>query len=254
MSDAPRSSAAGPPQPPAQPEPGSAAHGIAKALEYKASGNEAFKRGDYKAALGQYHSGSMFIIGQNTSGVSKEEATAISDLKVANFSNLAMCHMKLENFEKARDNCTKALAVDPTNVKALFRRGKCHGHLGALDEAKSDLEQVLARDSDNADARREMHALKGRFAEQKKKEQKKFAGFFDKLQAGQPSQLEGETGQRQAEEATSGLGADPAGAPVPQYTVHLLDDAQDDDDIGEPLADPVSFEPSSMRVWKAEPA
>ena len=39
-------------------------------------------------------------------------------------------HLKLGNTEKARDNCTKALAIEPANVKALFRRGKCHAALG----------------------------------------------------------------------------------------------------------------------------
>jgi len=63
-------------------------------------------------------------------------------LKMASFSNLAMCHLRLGNTERARDCCTKALNIDPTNVKALFRRGKCHSQLGGLDEAKADLERV----------------------------------------------------------------------------------------------------------------
>lgn len=36
-----------------------AAANIAKAIELKASGNDAFKRGEYKAAMGSYHS--MFM-------------------------------------------------------------------------------------------------------------------------------------------------------------------------------------------------
>ena len=38
------------------------------------------------------------------------------------FSNLAMCHLKLGNVLKARDNSSKALAIDGKNIKALFRR------------------------------------------------------------------------------------------------------------------------------------
>ena len=111
---------------------------------------------------------------------------SISELKLAHFSNLAMCHVKLENYEKARDNCTRAIAMDPSNVKALFRRGKCHSHLGALDEAKRDFEHVLAREPENRDARRGLQALKGLFAAHKKREQKRFAGFFDKLESEEP--------------------------------------------------------------------
>jgi len=53
-----------------------------------------------------------------------------------------MCHLRLGNIEKARIWCTKALNMDPENVKALFRRGKCNLQLGILDEARSDLERV----------------------------------------------------------------------------------------------------------------
>jgi Tfp pilus assembly protein PilF len=48
----------------------------------------------------------------------------ISSLKAAHFSNLAMCHLRLGNTEKARDCCTKAIGIDPDNVKVpLLRAG-----------------------------------------------------------------------------------------------------------------------------------
>ena len=87
------------------------------------------------------------------------------------------------NIPKALANCSKALAIDPQNVKALFRRGKCHAQLGALDESKADLDKLLQLDPSNKDAMRELRALKTRFASHRKKEQKKFAGMFDKLNA-----------------------------------------------------------------------
>ena len=38
----------------------------------------------------------------------------IKELKLVHFSNLAMCHMKLGNVQKARDNSSKAhLRIDP---------------------------------------------------------------------------------------------------------------------------------------------
>lgn len=165
-----------------------------------------------------------------------------------------MCHLKLGNVEKARDNCTKALAIDPTNEKALFRRGKCYSQLGALDEAKTDLEQVLSRSPDNRDALREMQTLKRHFASHKKKEQKRFAGFFDKLQAEEPSPATSTLA-----DAASASAADPAAAPaatpprLPDSKAVDADtevdgDGDGDSDIGEPLGDAQAFEPNEVTM------
>ena len=190
---------------------------IAKALELKAQGNEAFKAGDYKQAMVHYHqvaaappahpshlqlhacactmqiymyvhgfsegsssSGGQSMPGQTTKPVSPETMAQIKELKVVHFSNLAMCHMKLGNVQKARDNSSKALAIDGKHMKSLFRRGKCNAALGALDEAKVDLDCIMSMEPENRDALRELHALKQKFREHDKKEKKKFAGMFDR--------------------------------------------------------------------------
>ena len=175
----------------------SPAEHISKALELKEAGNQAFKQGEYKKAMAAYHEIFMYvhgfsegsspspIPGQTTRPVTSEEMAQIRELKLAHHSNLAMCNMKLGNVQKAQMNCSKALALDPKNVKALFRRGKCYAQLNALDEAKADLDAVLSLEPGNNDAKRELQALKSRFASHRKKEQKKFAGMFDKLSAEQ---------------------------------------------------------------------
>ena len=40
----------------------------------------------------------------------------------------------------AAANCTKALSIDPSNAKALYRRGLAFRHLGSLEQAAADLQ------------------------------------------------------------------------------------------------------------------
>ena len=74
--------------------------------------------------------GSAGLPGQTTTPVSAEEMAQIRELKIAHHCNLAVCHMKHgPKFSKAKDNCTKALAIDGNNVKgarALVAGARAH--------------------------------------------------------------------------------------------------------------------------------
>ncbi|KAJ2803473.1 RNA polymerase II-associated protein 3 [Coemansia guatemalensis] len=54
-----------------------------------------------------------------------------------------MALLKLERFAEAIDSCSRALAIDPANVKALWRRGTASFSLGRLNNAKHDFEAGL---------------------------------------------------------------------------------------------------------------
>ena len=213
---------------------------IAKAQALKEEGNAAFKAGDYPKAIAAYHqifmyvhgyslssggSGGAGLPGQTTAPATVEEMAIIKELKLVHFNNLAMCHLKQTppNLTKARDRCTKALELDPANVKALFRRGKCHAQLNALDEAKADLERVIELQPDNKDAARELRSLKGAFAALRKKEQRKFAGLFDRMQADEQRE-EAQAGHAAAADssgtaAAAAAAGSAAGAPAPASAV-----------------------------------
>merc|ERR1719148_662706 len=135
-------------------------------------------------------------------------------------------------------------------MKSLFRRGKCNAALGALDEAKVDLDCIMSMEPENRDALRELHALKQKFREHEKKEKKKFAGMFDRLSA-----------DADAENAASSSAPAPAPAPTPApapaptpapvavaaASVQTPPE-EDEDDIGEPLSAPQAFEPSDVSI------
>ena len=241
-----------------------AAKNIAMAKDLKEQGNTAFKEGEYQKAIAAYHQifmyvhgysqgsggggSSMGMPGQTTTPVTAEEMAQIRELKLAHFCNLAMCHMKHgQKYVKARDCCTKALALDADNVKALFRRGKCHAALNAIDEAKEDLDRVIELQPDNKDAVRELRALRGAFEKQRKKEQRKFAGMFERLQ------------DEEQAEPSSAAGEEPFGLPsvppppAPAAMSAALGDAaaHGEDIVGTRVGDLQSFEPKGARTHGA---
>lgn len=191
--------------------------------------------------------GKVDLPGQTTIPVTADEMAQIKDLKLAHFCNLAMCHLKQgPNWQKAHLNCSKALDLDPKNVKALFRRGKCNAHLGRLDEAKEDLERALVLQPDNKDAIKELRSLRVQFATQRRKEQRKFAGMFDRLQAGYDEETAANNAAAMESTAASvdapsvhsayGAGMRRRREVVPWASVEF-------DGIGEPLGSPQHFEP-----------
>ena len=149
---------------------------ISKARALKEEGNVHFKAGEYKKAMTSYHQiflhvhgfgsaasmGGMAGTAKSMTPLTAEQQAAIHELKLAHHSNLAMCHLKIatpESYEKARQQCTKALAIDGENVKALFRRGRCNLELGDVDAAGEDLKAVLQREPSNRDALLEQRNL-----------------------------------------------------------------------------------------------
>jgi len=60
----------------------------------------------------------------------------------------------------SRDVATKALEIDSTNVKALYRRAAAKRKMGDWTDAKEDLKKALKLDPTNVAVKKELHALK----------------------------------------------------------------------------------------------
>ena len=75
-------------------------------------------------------------------------------------------------------HATRALEADPSNVKALFRRGKARALLDELDAAKADMLEAAKREPQNRDVRRELAALKARMGAQDQRDKAVFVKMF----------------------------------------------------------------------------
>lgn len=62
------------------------------------------------------------------------------------YSNRAFAHIRLENFGSAIADATKSLELDPTYIKAYYRRGDARFALGQLKESLSDFKKVHVPD------------------------------------------------------------------------------------------------------------
>ncbi|XP_037295135.1 RNA polymerase II-associated protein 3-like isoform X1 [Manduca sexta] len=78
------------------------------------------------------------------------------------YANRGLCYLKKDSLHLAESDCTEALRLDPTYVKALQRRAAARERLGSLRAAATDLTRVLELEPKNNQARTQLSALKTR--------------------------------------------------------------------------------------------
>ena len=84
----------------------------------------------------------------DTTSANPKEQAQLNDFKLKIYLNLAICYLKIKNYIDSIESCNEALALDPKNVKALFRRSKARTVDINSDEpefqiAIQDLQQAL---------------------------------------------------------------------------------------------------------------
>ena len=66
---------------------------------------------------------------------------------------------RVPSTQRLLDTGSDVLDIDPTSVKALFRRGKCQLALDKWDAAKESFRKVLELDDGNMEARRGLQTV-----------------------------------------------------------------------------------------------
>ncbi|KAF9223765.1 TPR-like protein [Gyrodon lividus] len=133
------------------------------ALSKKDVADTAFKSGDLKSALRSYHEALMYLHGLDKNALrslgigtpsppstsaadeaanAKGEKTEVDAMLEKIYANMSACHLKQENWKRALDTADKAIAKNPTNSKALFRKAKALGELGYFERAEVVLAEV----------------------------------------------------------------------------------------------------------------
>ncbi|XP_070528059.1 mitochondrial import receptor subunit TOM70 isoform X2 [Cardiocondyla obscurior] len=110
------------PSPAAQPETP-----LQKAQKYKTEGNVQFKMGKYDEAIVQYNKAIEVCPIEN-----------VEDLATF-YQNRAAAYEQLKKYSAVKEDCTKALELNPRYAKALLRRARALEQIGDLEGALEDV-------------------------------------------------------------------------------------------------------------------
>ncbi|XP_077187283.1 FK506-binding protein-like [Paroedura picta] len=140
-------------------------------LRNKEQGGELYRAGDIGPAARRYAKALRLL-------VAAAPPPDYDQIKAELHANLAACQLRLRQPANAACNCTKTLALQPVNTKALFRRGLAFDAMNDLEGAAQDLKGVLRVEPGNRAARREldrvMERIKARDAKLARAMQKMF--------------------------------------------------------------------------------
>ncbi|KAI9473915.1 MAG: hypothetical protein EXX96DRAFT_579850 [Benjaminiella poitrasii] len=110
--------------------------------EIKNQANEQYKLGHYEEAIKLY-----------------SQAIEASPKTSTYYNNRAAALMMQKKYKEAAEDCRMATELDPQNVKAFLRGGKCHLNMGNLEEASRQYDRALQIDSGNGGAQRDYNNL-----------------------------------------------------------------------------------------------
>ncbi|KAI7907551.1 uncharacterized protein BX663DRAFT_539037 [Cokeromyces recurvatus] len=110
--------------------------------EIKNQANEQYKLGHYDEAIQLY-----------------TQAIELSPNTSTYYNNRAAALMMQKKYKEAAEDCRLAIELDPENVKALLRGGKCHLNMGNLEEASRQYSRALQVDSSHSGAKRDCNSL-----------------------------------------------------------------------------------------------
>lgn len=124
--------------------------------EKRERGNYYFNRKEYSFALTSYSKALQILTTASTNDTPPASSESVTDSEPGPHStddvfsldiklrcNIAATQLKLEAYDAALKTCEKVLEIEPTNFKALFRKGKALVGSGDQEEAISVFRQVL---------------------------------------------------------------------------------------------------------------
>ncbi|CAF4297911.1 unnamed protein product, partial [Rotaria sp. Silwood2] len=151
---------------------------LAESEILKARGDALLKGGHYEVAIRKYQKIYEYLLSAIFSHDSDRDRCKY--LKIASQSNLALCYMKMGNYDDAKRVCNRALDFDDKNEKCIFRRGQCHLAMRFYDRAIQDFENVLRINPSNLAAKQQIQICEQEIKAHEVKEKELYRTIFKK--------------------------------------------------------------------------
>eukprot|EP00062_Callorhinchus_milii_P016157 gi/632967164/ref/XP_007899824.1/ PREDICTED: peptidyl-prolyl cis-trans isomerase FKBP5-like [Callorhinchus milii] len=150
-----------------------------RAATAKLKGTSYYKAGKYIQAVIQYRKIVMWL--EQEYCLAQEDRQYTRALLLPGHLNMAMCYLKLNEHLKAVESCNKALEMDGSNEKGLYRRGEARLHINEFDLAKADFQRVIQVNPHNRAARTQLLLCQRRLKAHHERNRKIYANMFQKF-------------------------------------------------------------------------
>jgi len=151
---------------------------LAAAHRHKNRGNGLFKLGDFRDAVSQYELARVYLRHLDDPGAHNKDVLAPL------LSNLALCHLRLEQPGEAVLVCDAGLGIEPANAKLFYLRGQARRRLLDLEQAAADLVKAVKLAPNNKQIRSELDEVKKAIKNADDAERKMFAGRLQSASSG----------------------------------------------------------------------
>ncbi|KAF5391489.1 hypothetical protein D9757_002432 [Collybiopsis confluens] len=162
------------------------------AKKYKETADQAFKEGELKDAIQNYHSALLYAQGLDKNAFQSmgmapaddgKPKTEVDEFLEKIYNNLSACHMKNGNWKRTQESAEKVLAKNDKNYKAMYRKAKALAEQGYLERAFKLFEELRTKNSDEAALyEQELTRYKAIDAQREKANNAKLKGFLNKAE------------------------------------------------------------------------
>jgi len=146
---------------------------IHQANVHKAQGNCFFKLNNFRDAITKYELAHVYL-----RHVALLKGKDIADSVLPIFSNVALCHLRLNHFAETVDACNDGLKLGGQNAKLLYLRGQARRRRCEFDLAIADLVAAVKLAPNNRQIRLELDDAKAEAKKSSRAEAEMFKGLL----------------------------------------------------------------------------